>query len=373
MPDLAETIKQRYARARHERDWLESDLQDAYELCMPHYCWDGQKRRNLTHTDVGREALDAFVTEAMKTVTPIVGGWGKFAPGEEILLQGPQAEAEVERQLEPLNDLVFRTFERSNLYVELPRAFMDRAVSTGILMVHATGEPLTPIRFEAVPLWQVTIEAGPMGSVGGVYRCFEWTMEEIEARYPDANLSALASQKTTDGSKFRILEACITPEGEPHSSNRKEVIVISLDGDAVLLRRVYGFNPWIAFRGPLPAGSALGRGPGLRMLNDIRQHNAMEACKTKYMGRVTDPFYKIDIDDASSIDSAILEPGALIPTTRPRQLHADASCRQHQLHAVRHRGACRPDHARLPHVEPAGSIGRHPHPRRAPDQARGRP
>ena len=254
--NIEDPVRKLLARYRHalsiKDQWL-STFEECYEYALP-------QRESFYHESIGRRRTDhifdetavvgvqEFASRLQAGIVPSYARWADFIAGSEIPVDDRK---EVNEALDEVTEYVFEILQNSNFAQEVHETFLDIALGTGVLMVEE-GDATQPIRFQALPLPQVTLAAGHDDKIDHVFRKRRIRMKELEIAYPNANMSDNMKQafvKNPD-KECDIIEVIYR-----NWTNKKEeeyvFCAISEEFDHKIYEEVYkgqGSNPYIVYR-----------------------------------------------------------------------------------------------------------------------------
>jgi hypothetical protein len=223
--------------------------------------------------------------------------------------------AELGKHLEKMTGDVHDVWANGNLRTALYTALREAGISTGPLLLHE-GDAEAPLRWEAVPLDQVVLGQGPMGTIERVYRQFSLTLEDARRLWPAAGFSDQARRADEqsrrnggDPAKIAVTEA---DELIP-ATGLYEYTVVEAETGHVVFHQKRAIKRWHPVRLDALAGWAHGRGPVLVVLPDIRTVNKVAelALKTASIDMVG--MWQADDDGVMNVSNIQLAPGVIIP------------------------------------------------------------
>jgi len=313
MDDIAR-FNARFERAKSKRDEIAQDLDDTYELCLPlrQRTYTRQARAQVDRLFDGTavEALQEFASRTLDDIWPIEQKPFDLALGPEARVNDQDA---AKRAMSALADGIISTVNNSRFRTVAFEAFQDYAITTGVMLVEA-GDADEPLRFRCVPATEGILDAGPFGGTEALFREIEVKIGDIAALYPRAELPS--SLRTAEPDKLVKLREGYERKrhGEPPG---EEVwcfrVVHGSDQLDYEEWRGDGSCPFLAFSYSRLAGETMGRGPALMALPDIRTANALKQMVLEHADLVLGGIWNADDDGVLNPDTAIIEPGAIIP------------------------------------------------------------
>ena len=152
----------RFERARAMRENWVNLFEDCYTYTLParesfYMETGGTDRTDHIFDETAVVGVQEFASRLQSGLVPTFARWADLKAGQEI----PDKEREnIDRKLSEVTEYIFEILQNSNFNQEIHESFMDLAVGTGCLLVEE-GDVNHPIRFNAVPLPHIYLEAGP--------------------------------------------------------------------------------------------------------------------------------------------------------------------------------------------------------------------
>jgi hypothetical protein len=289
--------------------WL-SLWQECYEFCLPENALftGAQASINRSHVNLydgtAVDAVDQLAASLLGQLTPPWVNWLGLMPGPEV--QGT-ARADLTAILDQAAAVMQEQIDRSALYTELHQCFLDVVVGGTACLRMARAAPGAPVRllFEAVPLHEVILGAGPGGAFTSLFRPRQVTGAELEA------LGITVPEKTDKAAALTILEYSV-----PAVVGGVEVGVIDMttaDQPVILTNSIRATSPYIVFRWQKTPGSAFGRSPVMKALPDIKTANKVVELVLKNASIAATGIWQADDDGVLNVDNIDLSPGVIIP------------------------------------------------------------
>ncbi len=323
--DQRETLRRASKAFERTQQW-HGVLHDAYQYALPNH--DGfNGRMPGDQRDV--EVYDATAPEAVRErkarlhgqLFPAFREWVDFDIDRNAVPAIPGLDAWPE-YLEMVRHRFHRAVEASNFHIEVPPALADSLISTGALTVHE-GTPDDPLRFEALPAYQLGYEEGPDGVIRTVFRKWSIPGRTLTLRWPDADLPgnaerAIAKDPETD---IHLVEAFLWD----YEHERLEYEVWLSEGatpslaDTRIVSRQYASSPIIVFRMDKAVGEIMGRGPVLSVLGNIKTANAVVKLVLQNAETAIVGMWQTADNSVINTENLELGPGVIIP----RSLDAD--------------------------------------------------
>lgn len=316
--DAAQLVK-RFEAAAAGRDLWASYWRECYEFALPHRnLFSGQaagaKKDGKVFDSTAVEAVQSFASELSQALIPPFRRWVRLVAGTDV---PEEHRAEINLALDKETEVLFQYLDHSNLATESHEALLDLAVGTGALQVQDSGDDTNPLRFTAVPLAQLVVEEGPMGTVETVFREYSMPARNVQRTWPQARVSdALASLIERNGDeRVGLIEGTVyDPEGG------YRYVVIEREGNHLAVDSFLDDSPWVIFRWMVVTGEKYGRGPLMSALPDIKTANkVVELVLRNAALAVSAPMLAVD-DGILNAHSIRLRPGAIIPVLNPDSL-----------------------------------------------------
>ena len=308
------TIKERYAVALEQKNKWESLWEECYEYTLPqrsnmHCKFSAGKAHGKDIYDAtAMDATDQLASSLLANLAPPWSAWFGFKPGTDI----PDDQADkLAPQLDRIAKVMQDHLDRSNFNVEMHQSFLDLVIGgTASLMVEeaAPGE-FSALKFTALPLQQFAVSEGPNGTIDSTYRSFDLSLEQLNARFPQAELTASlqAKLKKDPKSKVKLLES-VTPEGTYYLYD-----VILPEEDLFIHRQKLMYSPFINFRWMKSPVEIYGRSPVMKALPDIKTANKVVELVLKNASIAVTGIWQADDDGVLNAANIELKPGAVIP------------------------------------------------------------
>lgn len=306
------TIIKRYETAKAHRSSWEQHWKECYEYALPqrevfNEHSPGKKKNTRIYDSTALIATQRFASRLQSTLVPPFKKWAKLSAGSAI----PKAQqTKIDKQLERETDTLFSYINSSNLATEANEAFLDLAVGTGALLLEE-GEGEELLRFKAVPLKQLIIEDGPLGTVENVFRDHSVAARDIERIWPKGKASEAVNRLLTENpdKQIHIIEATIWDDKEKQYS----FVVIEAATKHVVFEDYFEQSPWIVFRWSKVSGERYGRGPIMTALPDIKTANEVVKFVLKNAEKEIAGVYTAVDDGVLNPWTISIAPGSVVP------------------------------------------------------------
>lgn len=273
---MNEAIIKRFKKAKSRRDtsWF-SHFDDCYRYAIPqretlNVHTPGEKKNTHLYDNTAVIGVKIFANRVQQTVIPSGQQWAKLVAGKNIndeqTIEYEGEAVSLEVALERITDVVFEYIQASNFDTRVNEAILDLAISTGTLTCEFIDNELV---FDAVPLSHLYLDAGPKGSIDGVWREHKMEIRNIVETWPKAKLPQDFANKDPH-TEVDIAEGMIKDKDD-----YKLIVFIEESKDTIYEENYGESRPWIPFRWSVVSGEVYGRGPVMDVLPDIKSLNSM--------------------------------------------------------------------------------------------------
>lgn len=312
------------AMSRKEVNW-KSYYRDAMELFCPHreafyYNVRGQKKGQNLYTSAPYVALDKASNNIHSSLTPPQKKWIELRPGRMVPEEQKQ---EATKELQDITNTVFDYVNMSNFDLAASEFYKDLMIGTAAILVQGTREH--PLIFTAVPLNELYIEAGPMGSVDTVFRKFNIEYRNIERTWDDVVIDGDLARmiKESPDKEVCVIEGTFPkkimqfdPEAELEIEIDGYGYYVCLErGGSYIVERDMPVSPWVVARWSVLSGEIWGRGPCIVALNDAKTLNQFVKLHMQGLELTVHPMYTVVDDGLININNIRIGPGAMIPVS----------------------------------------------------------
>lgn len=320
-------FKKRFASARKKK---QGNWETLYREAMEIFCPDreafykpiaGEKKGRQVYTSAPTVALDKAANNLHASLTPHMKKWVALKPGRLIPKENKEtAVASLQEITQTLFDYIFA----SNFDLAISEFYKDVLIGTAALMVHGTARH--PLIFTAVPIHELYICTGALGTVDSVFREYKIKAGAIEGTWDDANIdNELATMiKENPDKELEIVEGTIPKKIKQFNTvteKDEEVdgfgyyVCMKKGGEGYLVERDMPVSPWIVSRWSVLSGEEWGRGPAVIALNDAKTMNQFVKLHMQSMELTVHPMYTIVDDGVINISAIRIGPGAMIPVS----------------------------------------------------------
>ena len=308
----------RYNNAKAVKDMWLPTFEECYEFALPQresfYSESiGRRRSDRIFDETAVVGVQEFASRLQSGIVPNYARWADFVAGTEI----PKDEQkDVNLELDQVTEYVFEILQNSNFSQEVHETFLDCAVGTGVLLVEE-GDAIHPVKFKAIPLPQIVLDAGHDDKVDHVFRNRKIKMKDIIHAYPEAVLS---EKMQMDMDKAPDMDCDVLEIVYKNYANTKEdeykFCVISQMYEHKLFEETYkglGSNPYIVYRWSKVAGEVYGRGPLQLALPAIKTSNLVIELILENAQMSISGMYQVEDDGVINVDNIARIPGTIIP------------------------------------------------------------
>jgi hypothetical protein len=311
-----QALLHRYHGARKYHDEWRSLWQECYDYALPQRGdfkfarSAGQNNMDKVFDATAMDSAEQLAASLLGNLTPIWSQWFGLIPGPDL----SDSEAEqIAPVLEKASRIIQDHFDRSNFAVEIHQCYLDLIVGgTASLSFEETAPgSFSAFRFSAIPLSRIVLEESESGYLDGVYRTLSLTLEQIQQRYPMAQIpqKAIKQGLRDQQVRFEILEAVI-PDGLAYAYRA----CLMLDHEHSLLAAGrFDQSPFISFRWMKSPGEIYGRSPVMKALPDIKTANKVVELILKNASIAVTGIWQADDDGILNPANIQLTPGSIIP------------------------------------------------------------
>jgi hypothetical protein len=316
--DVVDNLLKRYEMCRQRRENWITVWEDCYEYCLPmresfFQESPGQRRTDRIFDETAVVGVQEFASRLQAGLVPTFARWADFKSGVEI---PPEERDEINEQLDDVTEYVFEIIQNSNFNQEVHESFLDLAVGTACLLVEP-GDAVSPIRFQAVPLSHITLEAGPDDSISAVFRTRKMRLADVNVVWPNAQLPATSMSKLRDNPNVMVdLIECTLRDYSKLPDEVNHYYVFMKSEKQLLFMETFegrGSNPWVVFRWSKSASEVYGRGPIMNSLSAIKTCNLTVELILENAQMAISGMYQMDDDGTINTDNINLIPGTIIP------------------------------------------------------------
>ena len=329
----ANSILQRYQKAQSRTQTWHDKLQDCYDLTMPY-------RANFNHIEQSKGAdktidlYDPVATLALdkgsQALQNIAFGprqWNITKPNKRFLdgkvkrKKGEKplpSEEELKQKCSDFDEFYFNVLGKSNYLQCINQAISEMFISTGCILVNP-GTPEMPFTFTSIPLHEISVGPGPLGTIQDVYREYKVPVGAIKNTWPKAKLSQqIQDMINTDPSQeIEIIEGT---EYHNYICDNKDYayFVMEKNSDNIMVEEHRKLSPWLFLRSKVLSGELFGRGPLYDLLPSLKTVNKAMNLIIQAAGWNANPVFFSSIGKFTNNNTARVAPGSVI-VTKPTQ------------------------------------------------------
>lgn len=314
---IIDMLLHRYNAARARRQPWENLWQECYDYAMPERgdflttAQPGSKRTTRVFDATALDASDQLAASMLGNLTPSWSQWFGLKPGPDL---SPDEAEKLAPVLERAGKTIQDHFDRSNFAVEIHQCYLDLIVggTASLFFEEAAPGSFSAFNFTAIPLTHAVLEEGENGYLDGTFRQMRLTLEQIQGRYPLADLpnEVLKRAKRDPQDRFKVLEA-VLPDGLIHTYYA--LLIEEGMPNALLATGKFDQSPVISFRWLKSPGEVYGRSPVMSALPDIKTANKVVELILKNASISVTGIWQADDDGVLNPANISLTPGSIIP------------------------------------------------------------
>lgn len=308
----------RYKSAQSIKDLWMPTFEECYEFSLPQresfYSESiGRRRADRIFDETAVVGVQEFASRLQAGIVPNYARWADMVAGTEV----PQEQQkEVNLALDEVTEYVFEILQNSNFSQEVHETFLDCAVGTGILLVEE-GDAVQPIRFKAIPLPQVVLDAGHNDSIDHVFRKRMIKMRDLIYAYPNGTMSEKMAMDMEKGAEkdCEVIEVVYRNYANTKEEEYKYCAIATAYEHKIVEETFNGIgsNPYIIYRWSKVAGEVYGRGPLQLALPAIKTANLVIELILENAQMSISGMYQVEDDGVINVDNIALIPGTIIP------------------------------------------------------------
>ena len=307
-------LKKRYKVCETRKEMWRNIYEEAYEFCLPmRNLYDGYAEQDTPGQNKMKRVFDStaihstsrFANRIQSALFPPQQQWCRLRPGPDV---PPERKVEAQQILDQYTTKMFSVMRQSGFDLAIGEFLLDLAVGTACMLIQK-GDELQPIRFTAIPMYQVTFDEGPMGKPNFVYRRFKKPFEAIQKEFPEVDMPDELIQKYQERpmEKVELLEATY-----PNEDGEYDYCLMTMEGDYKILHKVLKSFPWVISRYMVAPGEIYGRGICLYALPDIKTLNKVVELNLKNASLSIGGVFTAVDDGVINPQSIQIVPGAII-------------------------------------------------------------
>lgn len=306
----------RARKAFEDRGAWESLWDTAYRYIAPERATIFRDKQ--TPNEIGAEVFDSEpIDGAERLVNLIASGlippwqrWMRLEPGSAI--QGEEREA-VRAALKPIEDALFDTLPDTGFYDEMQPMLLDRVVGgTGAIVDMSTRDQ---IAFRCAPLSGIALEQNYMGRISGAFYKTKWSLDDLERRFGEDRIPTNLRVADQHGRYEPRHEVYFCSTLEPDGLWENKYIMGENNGHELESPSITRHPRILTSRWSRIPGTPYGRGPGLRVISDVRALNKLKELTLKNAAKAVAGVYTAVSDGVFNPWTVTFEPGSVIPVT----------------------------------------------------------
>lgn len=311
MSNNVETYLKKFARAKALKGNYDQLLKDGYKYALPNTETindraEGSNKKSEVFDDTAPLAVQKYANRLQSQLIPFGKEWAILKAGSDI----PEDQAEeIDNALEEVTNVIFSNLPHSNFNSAAHEAFMDLAVSTGVLMVEEGDGILSKLRFRSVPARELILESNTKGEAKTVWREFQLEAERIPMVYPSSKLTPELKKIIVEKPDKKI--ALI--EGVVHNEKKRNYTHVLIFKKEFLIQVEMESSPYIVFREKKAPNETWGRGRIMDVLPTIKTLNRLAELDIRAADLNANGVYTVQDDGVINPYSAQIRPGAMIP------------------------------------------------------------
>lgn len=310
MKKTAEELIKKQAGCEDEHSRFRNMYEDVYRYGMPgryntitETDANGQKNREVIYSSVFEQSCDEFVQRFQSLVCPVNTNWIDFEAG--YMFQNDEGKiGEVNKELSKISNILNTFKATSNFDTAFTEASYDLIPGTTCLCL-LEGTPEEPYRFTAIPFNELYMCEGVAGNVDTYFRKLKIKNSLVERQWAGAKFEY---EEKKDDELAELLE-CTYYDCD---IKRWHYVVIDVKNHKFIVERIYKTSPFIDLRWAKCAGETYGRGPGLKVIADVKTLNRIKEYSLRALA-FTIPTFLASTDSGYDPESFKLEPGAINP------------------------------------------------------------
>ena len=285
MPIDVKKILKRAEATKEDRSQWNIHWQEVADLVLPTRDFtvvqqSGAKRRNKIYDDTAPNAHEELSATLDGLLTNAAIKWFALNPADDDLIE----DHDVKLWLEDATNTMLRWLgnPRSGFATAIWEIYLDLiGFGTGIMLIRNDPDA---VRFQAMPLANIYLEADERGEITVVYRYVGITAHEAVARWGNAaseKVHKLAKESETADEKIEILH-CVQkrdvrdPQRRDGKNKAWASFYIEVKEKKELSESGFDENPYLTPRFSKAPGEVYGRSPAMKALPAIKTANAMQ-------------------------------------------------------------------------------------------------
>lgn len=279
-PEYVKRLRTRSKAAWDHRRHFEPVYEDLYRYVIPY------RRSGLSATpgtSQPKDLFDATACEAafrfagrmQQSATPPFQRNFQLAAGPAYGADGSAERKTTDEKLADLSEAVQTAIDASGYHVATPEMYVEFFCGTGALLM-LQGDERQPIRTIAVPVGELALELGPYGDIVGRYWHRAYPAWQLPEMWPNGRWNDELQQQIKS-EQDRPVPICQASAWDPSSKRWLQTVYADKqagDGEGHSIANDWSReSPWITPRFYTVPGEAMGRGPGMLALPNVKTLN----------------------------------------------------------------------------------------------------
>ena len=314
MAQDVKALKKRYSYCQNRKEQWRAIYEEAYEYCLPmrnlydgYYEQDtpGQNKMKRVFDSTAIHSTARFANRIQSALFPPQQQWCRLRPGSDV---PKERSVQAQQVLDAYNEKLFSVMRQSGFDLAIGEFLLDLAVGTAVMLIQK-GDELQPVRYTAIPMYQITFDEGPNGKPNHVYRKFKRPFEAVEKEFPGVEFPPEVIEKYQNRPMeyIELLEATY-----PNEKGKFDYCLMTMEGDHKILHREMKSSPWVISRFMVAPGEIYGRGPCLYALPDIKTLNKVIELNLKNASLSIGGVFTAVDDGVLNPQAIQIVPGAII-------------------------------------------------------------
>ena len=307
-------IKSRYKTAETRKEQWRAIYEEAYEYCLPmrnlydgYYEQDtpGQNKMKRVFDSTAIHSTARFANRIQSALFPPQQNWCRLTPGSAV---PDDRKIEAQQYLDRYAEQMFSVMKQSGFDLAMGEFLLDLAIGTAVMLIQK-GDEVSPIRYTAVPMFQISFDEGPNGRPSYIYRKLKRPFEVLAKEFPDITIpqEVAINYKEKPTATIELIEA--TYEND---KGKVDYCLVTAQGDHKLLHKELKSMPWVISRYMLAPSEIYGRGPCLYALPDIKTLNKVVELTLKNASLSIGGVFTAVDDGVLNPQAISIVPGAVI-------------------------------------------------------------
>lgn len=310
MKKTAEELIKKQGMTESEHSRFRSMYDDVYKYGMPgryntitQLDTNGQKNREVIYSSVFEQSCDEFVQRFQSLVCPVNSNWIDFEAGYMYQKDNGNAD-EVNKALADVANILNVFKATSNFDTAFTEASYDLIPGTACLCL-LEGTPDNPYRFSAIPFVDLYMCEGMSGDIDTYFRKMRIKNCLVKQQWKEAKFEY---EENKDDETAELLECTYYD----YDIKQWHYVVVDVKSKKFIIERIYKTSPFIDLRWAKCAGETYGRGPGLKVIADVKTLNRIKEYSLRALA-FTVPTFLASTDAGYDTSKFKLEPGAINP------------------------------------------------------------